>query len=221
MKKDNKKNSKKSVLLLLLLVLAISVGYAALTTTLKINGSATIKKASWDVHFVENSVNVNKSAGATATVEPAVSGNTTTQISYDVTLAEPGDFYEFTVDVKNAGSLAAKLSSTAATDIFKVRKVEEYNGTAWVDATETFDTAVQKYFSYSVIWYPQGETAPTFTGDGTNITDANKTLAANQTKTVKVRVYYDPSKIDEAGTNLPTVDKKFTINVELNFIQDK
>ena len=41
------KNKKKSLLIiLLLLVVGISIGYAALATTLNINGNTTIEKAS-------------------------------------------------------------------------------------------------------------------------------------------------------------------------------
>ena len=51
MSKNNKKNSKKTVYLILVLILGISVGYAALSATLKINGTSTIKSAKWSVHF--------------------------------------------------------------------------------------------------------------------------------------------------------------------------
>lgn len=104
-KKSNKRNNK-GLVLLLLLILGISIGYAALTANLNINGTSTIGKASWDVHFE----NLQKNEGnVTATTEAAIDENKMT-IDYTVDLAEPGDFYEFTVDVKNGGTLDAKLS---------------------------------------------------------------------------------------------------------------
>ena len=101
------KNKKRSLLLiLLLLVVGISVGYAALATTLNINGNTTIEKASWDIHF-ENLVKTTGSE--TATTEAAIDG-TKTLIEYTVTLNEPGDFYEFTVDIVNNGTIDAMIS---------------------------------------------------------------------------------------------------------------
>ena len=102
-----RKNNKKCMLvILLLLVVGISIGYAALTTTLNINGATKIEKASWDIHF-ENLV---KSDGSvTATTEASID-STKTLIEYTVTLAEPGDFYEFTVDMVNKGTIDAMIS---------------------------------------------------------------------------------------------------------------
>ena len=49
-KRKNDKKQKKTMLLLLIL-LGVSVGYALLSTTLKINGTASIKGNTWDVHW--------------------------------------------------------------------------------------------------------------------------------------------------------------------------
>lgn len=104
------KNNQKSTLIIaiaILLVVAISIGYAALTSTLNINGTAGISKVTWDVHFETIAVT---SGSVTATTPPTITGTTT--VSYALTLPTPGSFYEFTVNVKNAGSLPAKLAST-------------------------------------------------------------------------------------------------------------
>ena len=103
----DKNNKKRSLLLiLLLLVVGISIGYAALATTLNINGNTTIEKALWDIHF-ENLVKTTGSE--TATVDAAID-STKTLIEYTVTLPKPGDFYEFTVDMVNAGTIDAMIS---------------------------------------------------------------------------------------------------------------
>ena len=101
-----KRDNKKILLILLLLIIGISIGYAALATTLNINGNTTIEKASWDIHF-ENLVKTTGSE--TATTEAAIDG-TKTLIEYTVTLNEPGDFYEFTVDIVNNGTIDAMIS---------------------------------------------------------------------------------------------------------------
>ena len=110
----NSKNKKNYILVaLLLLVVTITVGYAALSTTLNINGSSTITKQSWDVHF--ESLNVT-AGSVTATTPAAITADDTTKVTYGITLAKPGDFYEFTVDVKNGGTLPAKLSAAPTID---------------------------------------------------------------------------------------------------------
>ena len=48
MKKDNRSLYLTAILAVLIL---IGIGYAALTTTLNITGTTTIKKITWDVHF--------------------------------------------------------------------------------------------------------------------------------------------------------------------------
>ena len=100
-----KKSGKKVVLsLLALLLLTITVGYAALSTTLNINGTSKSNNATWDVGFA-NLIVTSGSVSATkaATIDSA------TEIDYNVELIKPGDFYEFTVDVTNTGTIDAKL----------------------------------------------------------------------------------------------------------------
>lgn len=133
----NKKNSYIIIIALLLLV-CIGVGYAALTTQLKINGTSKIEKVTWDVHFENIRVT---SGSATATKAAVVEGSTT--VNYSVTLTVPGSYYEFTVDVKNGGTLPAKLSATptlsglsAAQDVYANYTITYSDGTA-IKANDT------------------------------------------------------------------------------------
>ena len=102
-----KKSGKKVVLsLLALLLLTITVGYAALSTTLNINGTSKINNATWNVQFKNLTVTPGSvSATKAATIDSA------TEIDYNVELIKPGDFYEFTVDVTNTGTIDAKLGA--------------------------------------------------------------------------------------------------------------
>ena len=106
----NKKRSRKNnyaIIILLLLIIGISIGYAALTANLNINGITTIGKSTWDVHFE----NIEVTTGSVTATSPAIiDAENSTNIDYSIALEQPGDFYEFTVDVKNSGSLGAKLS---------------------------------------------------------------------------------------------------------------
>ena len=111
MEKSNNKRSK--LILLLLLIMGISIGYAALSSTLNINGNTNIKTAKWDIHF-ENLVKTTGSA--TATKDAAID-TTKMLIEYGVKLPKPGDFYEFTVEVVNAGSIDAMVSKVVKTGL--------------------------------------------------------------------------------------------------------
>ena len=57
MKKNKKRNR---IMLLLILLLGISIGFAALATTVKINGNASITKNTWSVYWDEDSIAVTQ-----------------------------------------------------------------------------------------------------------------------------------------------------------------
>ena len=82
-----KKKNSSFVVIALLLIVTISIGYAALSTTLNINGTSTVTKA------------------------PTITEGKTTEVTYNVALNQPGSVYEFTVDVVNGGTIAAKTSA--------------------------------------------------------------------------------------------------------------
>ena len=184
-----KTGNKKLVVIAVILLMAISIGYAALTTTLSINGTANIASNSWDVHFA----NIQTTTGSvTPTTAPALSGDKTTSLTWNVSLAEPGDFYEFTVDCVNAGTINAKIAE---------------NGVTKTPLTSEQDTYVNYTVTYS---------------DGTAIA-AGDTLAkagqAGNTKTMKVRVEFDPN-ITAEQLNALTESLNLTLNFSVNYVQD-
>ncbi len=112
-RRQEKKSDKNNILLvigLLLLVAIIGIGYAALNQTLNITGTANIGTSTWDVHFENYSSRT--ASNVVPTTAPSTTGSPTT-LSYIVNLNVPGDVYEFQVDVKNAGTLPATLSSVS------------------------------------------------------------------------------------------------------------
>ena len=113
-----KNKNKKVVVYVCLLILCISVGYAALSTTLNITGVSNIKSAKWDVHFDNLKVN-NDSVTATS---PAVIDATKTAVNYSVSLLKPGDSYSFTVDVVNSGTIDAMVSVVSNTGLSDEQK---------------------------------------------------------------------------------------------------
>lgn len=97
------------ILMLCFIILAMSVGFAVLSTALDISGTAVVKTNSWDVHFENLGTAITK--GAPTVIEaPALDTNSTT-LMYEITLNQPGDSYTFTVDVVNDGTINAKLNS--------------------------------------------------------------------------------------------------------------
>lgn len=87
-------------------IIATTVAYAALQTTLNISGSIAKKGGSWDIHF-ENVSNITNYGSATLTT-PKIESS---KLSFSTTLAKPGDYISFTVDVKNSGTIDAVLNS--------------------------------------------------------------------------------------------------------------
>lgn len=96
--------------ILLMLVGFLSIAYAALSTTLQIVGNAEVSAASWNVHFSNIQVN---SGSVAATTVPVITDNR--KINFSVELNEPGDFYKFTVDIVNEGSIDAMIDSIVKT----------------------------------------------------------------------------------------------------------
>lgn len=111
------RNSKKLLIFALILFAwsTIGVGYAYLSSNLKLAGTANIAKTSWNIHFS----NIKFDEGNVEATTPAKIVNDTT-ISLDVSLESPGDKYSFNVDVVNSGTIDAML-----TEIFKTELTEE------------------------------------------------------------------------------------------------
>lgn len=135
-----KKKNSSFVVIALLLIVTISVGYAALSTTLNINGTSTIKTNTWDVHFAN--VKTTTNTGATVTKTPTITEGKTTEVTYNVALNKPGSVYEFTVDVVNGGTIDAKTSAIPTLGGNTQPTIFNYTVT-WSDGTDiTANTAL-------------------------------------------------------------------------------
>lgn len=100
----------------ILLIVFISIGYALVSSNLNILGNAKINSVKWNVHFE----NVQVKTGSVSATIPSITDDT--KVSYNVILNEPGNFYEFTVDVVNQGGIDAvidKLNIDGLTDTQK------------------------------------------------------------------------------------------------------
>ena len=114
MRKLRKNTNQKLIAIAVILLLAISIGYAALSTTLSINGTANIASSSWSVYFTNVEV---RTGSVTATTVPTTTGTSTTTLTWAVSMDTPGQFYEYTVDVKNDGSIDAMIGTLSNTSL--------------------------------------------------------------------------------------------------------
>jgi hypothetical protein len=111
--KKNKRRNK--IILLVVLLLGLTVGFAALSTTLRINGIAGIKKNTWSVYWSNAQVMTGSVSSTAPTIGQDSGDPVNTKASWSVTFTEPGQFYGFTIDATNAGTLDALLSEIQVT----------------------------------------------------------------------------------------------------------
>ena len=101
-----------AIVALLIAVVGLTVGYAAYSSTLTINGTANVDPASWKVNFgykTGDSLTGTIKGHATETTAPTLAD--TTISGFDVTLTAPGDSVTYNFLIKNSGTLNAKLAN--------------------------------------------------------------------------------------------------------------
>ena len=138
MVRQNRKLQLFILLTLVCLVGTMSIAYAVLSTTLNINGTAQVQDASWNVHF--DNVQVNPYS---VEINPVITDNN--KISFSADLTTPGDFYKFTVDIVNEGSIDAMIESIIKTPELTVEqsKYVRYE-VEYVDGTSINDSQLLK-----------------------------------------------------------------------------
>lgn len=142
---EKQKNTQMFVIAILAVaVLTMSVGFAVFTQTLDINGNVTVASSKWSIAFDTSSY--VESDGSVAVSNKTLDG---TSMTYNVTLTKPGDFYEFTVNVKNTGTFDANLTgismSALTTEQAKYLTYEiTYNGTKYTANATGLSVALAK-----------------------------------------------------------------------------
>ena len=176
MKRQKKYNL---ILFLIILVAGIGLGYAALSANLEIDGTTNLTKTTWDIHFDHIQ---ETSGGVTPNSATSINAAGDT-VTYNITLSTPGDFYEFTVDAVNAGTVDGMIESVTST---------LNNGSI---------TNLPDCLTYSATY-----------SDGVEIIP-NHLLAANSTETYKIRVEFktDIDEDDLPDSN-QTLSFAFSIN---------
>lgn len=98
------------IIAFLVSIVAVSISYAALNTTLKIDGDAKALASNWKIKYA-NLSNVETTGKAEEITAPTINTNDTTVGDYSVTLTAPGDSITYKFDVVNEGTFDAEITS--------------------------------------------------------------------------------------------------------------
>ena len=183
---------KKNLLIaaLVFAIVVMAVGYAAFSTTLTINGKATVE-AAWDVEITGITRSGQSDAAA---VEDTTSPTfTTTTANFDVKLKAPGAWAEYTVTVANKGTINAVLDTSAVVA----------SGTTLVTGTasDIAGTPNENIIKYSITTAPAASLPAPAVG------------STADTTTLVIRVEWDPTVAYTAPTAPDAVDEEITLAV--------
>ena len=216
-----KNNKKNKIVAIGIMLIFISLGYAYLTANLKITGTANIGTSAWDIHFanpalsnvsptvtfppvtVTTTTTTTNASGITITSNvqttsngtgiPEIKGTSNNQLEFEVNLNQPGDYYNFTVDIVNAGGINAEIDNIAST-------IKIGDG-----AEQTLDSStLPNYLEFS--YAPFDANAPI------------SPLAAQTTRKLAVHLGMKADITNEEYT--AALGKKIVIKMTLNYIQE-
>ena len=113
---EKQRREKALVIVVLLVVIAgLTVAFAALSTTLNINGTAYLDAAKWGIRF-ENLSSPTRVGKATTTGTAKIEESKAAEITgINVSLMAPGDKVTYTVDLVNKGTINAKIDNIEKT----------------------------------------------------------------------------------------------------------
>ena len=158
---ESERKSKGIIIgVLCAVIVFMSIGFAALSSQLKINGNATISDT-WNVQITS----ITKKESSEGVTENASPTYTATTANFNVALKEPGDYAVYTVTVANTGTLDAVLrtiteapqaggSDAIQYTLTPAAGSQEGSTLAKTNGTHSFDVKVE-YLSTAV-----GENAP-------------------------------------------------------------
>ncbi|MBP5679393.1 MAG: hypothetical protein J6X28_06180 [Bacilli bacterium] len=179
------KKNKSMILGFLLLVLSLGLGYAFLTTTLNIEGTTDVDANTWHVYWD----NVQVLDGSVEATTPTIDANQTT-VTYSAHLSKPGDYFAFTVDAINDGSIDAMIDTIHYMT----------NGVESNYSTELLPPYIYYAISYS---------------DSGRIGEYHL-LESGQTETYLVWIEYDSSV---NASDLPSEASSITLSFGVDYVQ--
>ena len=107
---ENERKTKViSLVAVIVAVLGLTIAFAAMSRTLRINGTGKMDPVNWDIYFTNlSSATTKGEAQASGTPSLATKGAEISNLN--ATLKQPGDSVSWTVDIKNDGDIDAEIS---------------------------------------------------------------------------------------------------------------
>lgn len=203
-----------SVVALIVAILGLTVAFAALSSTLTINGTASVGgdtdtsgKKTWSVKFdTVTGVTASKTGSASAEA-PTLSE---TSLNFDVVLSKPGDSVTASFKILNDGKTDAKIGSLIKGNVEEDGSVTTFGcspvsgGSATQEEANAICDDIKYTFTYDSV-------------DGTEV-KTNDVIRAGDSKTVFVHVEYENT---EATQTLPSDDLAINgLGITINFVQN-
>ena len=165
-------------MILIVMIFLLSLGYAILNTNLNIIGSSTINNPIWNIYFDH----IDVKDGSVTPTEGAEIDELKTTVNYSVTFTTPGEYYEFTVDAINGGTIDGMVSVVS----------NKLNGTEI--------TTLPNYLEYKVSYADDLDIEP------------NHLLAAGTSEQYKVHVGYKKDiDVSDIPEGIQTLNLSFSV----------
>ena len=189
------RKQKKLLALSFVLLLFLSIGFALLEQNLNITGTTIISNGSWSIHFVGNPTDSFSLSTGSVTGTHTYDTNYKS-ISFNNTLSIPGDFFEFTVDIINDGSVDAMLNAVPTLSIVD----NKGKATTSDDSEYTSTDLITSIITYS---------------DGIEPSQYDE-LKQGDTETIRVRIEF---KKDIQNSDLENLPLHLTFNLNPVYVQ--
>ena len=91
----------------IVMLIVLTMAYASLAVNLgiKVNGAKKVDALNWNIQFE----NIQKDEDSVTAIKEAKIDESKTGIEYEIALNTLGDFYSFSVDISNTGTMDAKI----------------------------------------------------------------------------------------------------------------
>ena len=144
------------LIILFLAVIGMSIGYAALSQLLTINGTANIS-AKWDIKI--SNIKEGTLTGATSKTAAVVAGDKLSA-TFDVNLQYPGAVATYIVTVENAGTINAMLESINGIDTANAANPTEVTFDISARENDTLNSGATKDYTVTIKWAESAQTIP-------------------------------------------------------------
>ncbi len=193
MQSRNRKLNQILVVTLLVLV-AISVGYAALSTTLTIQGNTVSQTVqTFNIGFTGNSSTAIIGGGDEGRACSNATVSSTTVTVNSISLSKPGDYCKYALTIKNNGSIAGKIGSITP----------NIDGSTSCTKTSATETASAKMVCGNITYELSGDE------EGTTAFPKDTVLTSGQTKQVYLIAIFTGA--NPATGNVTHTNPRFSI----------